>query len=250
MFDIVICHGPNDDNMLLQNLKYNAVNIQSYRNIYIITHDRSLTHEKYTVLHESIFPFSIDSLKTYHNSQNNRYGWYLQQLIKLYASLIIPGILDKYLIIDCDTIFLRPVSFIQDNKLLYNVGTEYHKPYFDHMKRMCPNLEKQNNHSGICHHMIFDKYYIESLINMVETSYNLNNKTSYKFHEIFMRCIEPNHFNKSGASEYEIYFNFMLKYNADKILIRPLQWKNNGCNINNIDKITNKDYVSIHWYAR
>ena len=75
MFDIVICHGPNDNNILNYNLFYNSQNIQGYRNIYIVTYDNTLTHDKYNVIHESIFPFNIDTLKTYHASKNNRYGW-------------------------------------------------------------------------------------------------------------------------------------------------------------------------------
>ena len=53
--------------------------------------------------------------------------------------------------------------------------------------------------------------------------------------------------NESGASEYEIYFNYMLKYNPDKIQIRKLNWKNtNKLNSNN----RNYDYISYHWYMR
>ena len=37
MFDIVICHGPNDDSMLELNLNYNKKNIIGYNNIYYNT---------------------------------------------------------------------------------------------------------------------------------------------------------------------------------------------------------------------
>ena len=52
--------------------------------------------------------------------------------------------------------------------------------------------------------------------------------------------------HKSGASEYEIYFNYMLKYHSDKIKIRKLNWKN----ANSIDEKENFDYISIHYYIR
>ena len=65
MFDIVICHGPNDDSMLELNLNYNKKNIIGYNNIYIITHDINLARDDCIIIHESIFPFSINILKEY-----------------------------------------------------------------------------------------------------------------------------------------------------------------------------------------
>ena len=92
MFDIVICHGPNDDSMLELNLNYNKKNIIGYNNIYIITHDINLARDDCIIIHESIFPFSINILKEYITSTNNRYGWYLQQLLKFYAYELIENI--------------------------------------------------------------------------------------------------------------------------------------------------------------
>jgi len=53
-----------------------------------------------------------------------------------------------------------------------------------------------------------------------------------------------------GASEYEIYFNYILKHRADKIIIRKLEWNNCVSNIDTIDSITNVDYISHHHYMR
>ena len=71
-------------------------------------------------------------MKTVNNIHglNNRNGWYLQQLFKLYAGIIIPDILDKYLVIDSIHFFIKPVKFIENNICLYNYGFEYNFPYF------------------------------------------------------------------------------------------------------------------------
>ena len=60
---------------------------------------------------EKIFPFSLDTVAKIHGKRD-RNGWYLQQLLKLYAGKIIPNILDKYLVIDSDTFFLKPTKII------------------------------------------------------------------------------------------------------------------------------------------
>lgn len=58
--------------------------------------------------------------------------------------------------------------------------------------------------------------------------------------------IEDEHILGSGASEYEIYFNFILKNHGNDIEIRNLNW----CNTNNLSNIDEFDYVSYHWYNR
>jgi len=245
-FDIVIPVGPNDINIIKIQLEYTKKNIIGYRNIYLISYDKTLDIEGCITISENIFPFSIDTVSKYHG-KNNRNGWYLQQLLKLYAGEVIPNILNRYLVIDSDTFFLKPTSFINDDKCLYNFGTEYHTQYFEHMKKLDENLVKQDmSKSGICHHMIFETKYIKLLFNKIESIHN------DIFYNIFLKNIIDIY--TSGASEYEIYFNFMLTYYSNEIIIRELKW----CNTKTLDfQDTNDnginndyDYVSYHYYMR
>ena len=239
-FDIVIPVGPNDKSIIEKQIKYTQKNIIGYRNIYLICYDPSIKIDGCITINENIFPFNMETVIKYHGKLK-RNGWYLQQLLKLYAGLIIPDILDKYLVIDSDTFFLKPTIFIENNKCLYNFGKEYHKPYFFHMFRLHPSLLKINkNKSGICHHMLFETKYIQELIDLIEKKHN------DIFYNLFLKLVVPCHRNKSGASEYELYFNYMLKYHQNKIKIRKLNWKNTK------SLILNKgfDYISYHWYLR
>lgn len=238
LFDIVIPVGPNDKSVIEQQITYTKKNIIGYRNIYLICYDPSITVDGCITINENIFPFNIDTVAKYHGKLE-RNGWYLQQLLKLYAGKIIPDILDKYLVIDCDTFFLKPTAFLENNKCLYNYGTEYHKPYFYHMEKLDKDLTKiDKNKSGICHHMIFETKYIDELISGMEKNHN------DLFYNIFLKTVTDK--EGSGASEYEIYFNYMLKYNPDKIQIRKLNWKNT----NKLETNSNFDYISYHWYMR
>lgn len=250
LFDIVIPVGPNDINQLNKQLEYTKINIIGYRNIYIIPSkslelELELEQKNCIIISENIFPFTIEDIalhnneKLYNNSKR-RDGWYLQQLLKLYAGFIIPDILDKWLVIDCDTFFIKPTQFIDNHLLLYNPGKEqYYEPYFQHMKKLIPELDRQINRiSGISHHMIFEKKYIKEIIDLIE----INHKE--KFWILFMKFLNPE--GNSGASEYELYFNYMLKYNKDKIKIRRLNWTDSSVFKDN----TNLDYISVHWYMR
>jgi hypothetical protein len=238
LFDIVIPVGPNDINILNEQIKYTKKNIIGYRNIYLICYNPDIIIDGCITIDENIFPFSIETVSNLHGILN-RNGWYLQQLLKLYSSFVIPEILERYLVIDSDTFFLKPTVFIRNDKCLYNFGLEYHSPYFDHMLKLDKNLLKvDQTMSGISHHMMFEKKYIKELINKIETNHN------DKFYNVFLKMVTD--FNESGASEYEIYFNFMLKNHSDKIEIRELQWRN----VSSLVEQSNLDYMSYHWYKR
>ena len=238
LFDIVIPIGPDDATVFLKQIEYTKKNIIGYRNIYLICCHNLLIDDCITI-NENIFPCSLETVIKFHGKLD-RNGWYLQQLLKMYSLLIIPDILERCLVLDADTFFLKPTEFIKNNKILYNYGSEYHIPYFDHMLKLDKELIKVTNISGICHHMMFEKRYINELINKIEEQHN------DKFYNIFLKMVSTTDFTGSGASEYEIYFNYMLKNHSDKIEIRKLNWEN----VNTLTLITNLDYISYHWYSR
>jgi hypothetical protein len=110
------------------------------------------------------------------------------------------------------------------------------------MLRLHPLFKKQINKSGIAHHMIFNRKIVKEMIKMVEYYHKR------KFWVVFISVVDE-HKNhnindaESGASEYELYFNYMLKYHKDKMLIRKLNWSNKSrdYDLNNDEY----DYVSL-----
>jgi FkbM family methyltransferase len=238
LFDIVIPVGPNDKNIIKKQILHTKENVIGYRNIYLICYDQTIQIEGCITINENVFPFSMNTVSKFHGKQE-RNGWYLQQLLKLYSGIIIPNILDKYLVIDSDTFFLKQTIFIKNNKCLYNFGTEYNKPYFTHMKSLHKDfLKVDRDKSGICHHMMFDTKYIQEIMLKVETKHN------DKFYNIFLKHVTD--IKGSGASEYELYFNYMLKYHQTEIELRKLNWENTT----SLNNENDYDYISYHWYMR
>jgi hypothetical protein len=238
--DIVICLGPNDVNIINLMVNYTKNNIIGFRNIYIISYDHNIKIDGCITIDENIFPFNKDSI--IHN--NNK--WYLQQLLKLYSSIIIDGILDNVLIIDADTIFFKKTSFFEKNIPLYSYGHEYNYCYFEHMKKLHPSLNKQDiNKSGICHHLLIQKNILKELFKLIEDYHNK------PFYQVFIENIDHNIW--TGASEYEIYFNYILFYHSDKIKIRKLNFDNRPRNFSSISQTNNDvnndyNYISYHHY--
>jgi len=239
-FDIVIPLGPNDIDIIGLMIIYTKKNIIGYRNIYIVTCDMSIEPiDDVIIIDENDFPFNKKSISDIIDN-NTRAGWYLQQLIKLYAGFIIRDILDNYLVIDSDTFFMNPTVFFENNLPLYNFGTEYHIPYFDHMSNLHPMLCKQNIYSGITNHMMFQKNIICELFKLVEEYHN------QLFWIVFLLCMNYDDINGAGASEYEIYFNYLHIFHKDKFIMRELKWQYSSELIFN-DEIS---YISAHWYMR
>ena len=240
-FDVIVPIGPNDIAVATSQIEYIKKNVLDYRNIYIICSDPTFSLDGCITIQENIFPFNKETVSDFHGNIP-RNGWYLQQLLKLYAGSVIDGILDKYLVVDSDTFFLKPTTFIENSKCLYNYSNENHVPYYIHMNKLFTGLEKQiQDKSGICHHMLFETKYVTEMMNKIEKEHN------DKFFNVFLKNVDPDQYNGSGASEYEIYFNYMLMNHSTDIVIRQLKWKN----AKNLDADGNDyDYVSCHWYLR
>ena len=246
-FDIVIPLGPNERKNIYKQIEYTKKNVIGYRNIYIITNNfDNLQIDGCKVIDENIFPFKMNDIASYfikYNGKNNRNGWYLQQLIKLYAGFVIEELLDDYLIIDADVFFLKPINFYIDSKYLFTCSDENHKPYFNHMLKLHSSFTKQIKNSGISHHMIFNRQIIKEMFNLVEDFHKK------KFWVIFIEMVDehtkhPVNAIESGASEYELYLNYMIQYHRDKILVRNLLWTNKQHNYD-INTPCDLDYISI-----
>ncbi len=241
LFDIVIPLGMNDLPVIKEQISHTKKNVIGFRNIYIVTNEMvDFDDKNVIIIKEYFFPFCIENISKMRGN-SPRCGWYLQQLIKLYSGFVITGILPRYLVIDADTFFLNPTTFVSNNRCLFNFGTENHKPYFTHMSKLHPLFEKQMNLSGICHHMIFDTNVIKQMFNMVE---NLHKQP---FWVSFINLVNEEDYEFSGASEYEIYFNFVIKF-TDNYIIRELKWKNVSYPYKNVDD--QLSYVSCHHYMR
>jgi hypothetical protein len=239
-FDIIICVGPKDNNIVNSSVECAKKNIIGYRNIYLVCATPTINIDGAITIDEQIFPFNIGDIENQFGKLD-RNGWYLQQLLKLYSGIIIPGILQKYLVIDCDTHFLRPTKFFsEDGKQMLTTGTEYTIPYFEHMNRLHPSLKKVHPLSGISHHTFFDTECILGLFKLVEEYHN------DIFWKIYLNQIDKSEYLKSAAAENETYFTYMCLYHNDKINIRQLEWENKHY----LDLNDNYDFVSVHWYLR
>lgn len=231
-------------------------NCHQVRRIIVISNAR-LT-DKAEWFDEKLFPFTKEEVayylvgcdeakaKEYLSVPNPRVGWYLQQLIKLYALDVIPGISSNVVHLDSDTIFLNPVEFIDShNGGLYNPGTEYHLSYFEHMNRLLPGLARvYPEHSGISHHMLLQRSILNDLFESVESYQNM------ELWKAYCLCVDQKDLFLSGAASDEVYFNFAFS-RTDQVHLRFLKW-DNVPSLDNIQDYVNQGYhyISCHSWMR
>ena len=222
----------------------------------IVVSDKPLT-DKAEWFDEKLYPFSkadinkilSDVVLKGKKYNGERTGWIFQQFLKLYALYVVPGISDNVLVLDADTIFLRPVQFIDEQGVaLYNVGEEHHKPYFVHAAKLLPKNKITkifSNYSGICHHMLFQRHIMTDLFEEIENAHK-----GMPLWEAMLINVDAEALKLSCMSEYEIYFNYIFARHYP-VKIRKLQWTNTKWTpyaIENARK-SGLHYVSCHtWY--
>lgn len=250
---VIPCHEKDKVtlNLVIEGIRKNVKNI---RRIIVVS------SEKYTDaaewFDERRFPFTKESIayeifkneqqaQEFLNSSRTRIGWIFQQFLKSYSIFVIDGISDNVLIVDADTIFLRPVEF-QDPVTgagLYNPGTENHGPYFKHLAKVFPGFRKVfPQYSGISHHMLLQRSVMEALYAEITKAHN---QEPWK---VFCAFIDKNELYRSCMCvEYELYFNFVFA-RTNLVKIRHFKWANVPFYRFNSLKNAGYDYLSCHSY--
>ena len=222
-FDIVIVAHSKDRETLHLLLESIQKYISRYRHIYLVACENFAQESSVIFIPESQYPFSKDEIVIVLRKKGCpefKIGWYYQQLLKLYAHFAIENLTDNFAVIDADVVFLNNFClFDTKNKPIFTVGYGHHSLYFEHMNRLLPRFTKLTKFSGISHHMVFNKHILNSLFFRVETFHKK------AFWRSFLDCLQL----KTPyicASEYEIYFNYVLKYFNGRYLIRKEKWVN------------------------
>ncbi len=182
----------------------------------------------------------------YLNLETSKAGWIYQQLLKLYAPFIIPDLSSNVLVLDADTVFLHPVSFLdEEGNGLYNPSHNECFAYHNHMHKLLPEINALPKLSGVCHHMLLQRAVLEDLFSLVETAHQK------PFWHAFIDSSKPKHgFNICAPSEYEIYFHFVFN-RTDQAKIRKLKWRDLSqlCRIEEC-RLKGYHFVSLHSYNR
>jgi hypothetical protein len=201
-------------------------NVKDINRIIVVSKDR-LT-EKAEFYSEELFPFSFEDVGNiigFHRKTFNYYGG----LIQTTSAAVIPDLQRDVLVCDADTIFLKPVQFVDGDVGLYNVsydvplGVTSH-PYFEHFEKLIPGLTKQTQYSGICHHMLIQKDVLLDMFCLVEEVHQMpfwKADISVTLEDYKSLRPKPPHDQAPLLfTTYELYLNYVMKFHPDRCRIR------------------------------
>jgi hypothetical protein len=172
-------------------------------------------------------------------------GWVLQQFIKFNASAVVAT--SDYLVVDADTVFLRPQGFFWGGKSVLRYADQYELLYnrslelvFGHPRRFPVSF--------VTHHMLFNAALVKELLHLIEQRFGC------PWWEAILQEVDKGH--PISFSEYELYGHFLLS--------QP-RWKKKFCleywhgldrstkdlaELDAVQKNGRLNTVSFHWHTQ
>lgn len=116
-------------------------------------------------------------------------GWFLQQLLKFYAGIVLD--IDDFLLLDSDVVWFKNITLINSTatvngvdgsprnitKYNYACSSQYHPAYMASLTRISGQgvyeAPDKIHRSGIVHHMVIVKEVLAHLMNDTESRYQL-----------------------------------------------------------------------------
>jgi hypothetical protein len=147
-----------------------------------------------------VLPITRDDIR-YQFGSFDRSGWLFQQLLKLSADTISPE--NHVLVLDADTVMIRPQAFTSGGRVVLFHASEYNRPYFE-AYRAVTGLEPATRLSCTTHNMVMRRDLLVGLKALME-----ERRSVPWWQAVLDTCVYE---TMSGFSEYEVYGNFALTF--------------------------------------
>lgn len=170
---------------------------------------RLCANKKCTFIDEkTVLPITKKHIR-YGTARWDRSGWLYQQLLKMNGDKISKA--PFFLVIDADTILIRPHVFRKDGKTIFYYRSwsqpEYFRTYHKLMGVKAPSPK-----SFVTHYMLFEKAQLTRLKQVIETRHG-----KPWFHAIIQSINRKKQF---GFSEYETYANYLYSKQPARMILR------------------------------
>lgn len=195
----------------------------------------------------SVLPITKKNIK-YRTKNQNRSGWLFQQLLKLSGDRLCSH--NFFLVIDADTVLIRPHIFRSNQKSVFYCRNWSHAEYFRAYKKLL-GKKATSRLSFVTHYMLFEKSKLSQLKRAIET------KHKTRWYSAIIKNI-----NKSRSisfSEFETYGNFVRSTYPRRFILKQALNKSLGGSPANLSRSTLKKLskkhrsISFHkrrWYSR
>ena len=224
MIDVIIPAHEKDSDTLELCIAGAKNNIEGVANVIVVSKNK--LSDSAIWFPESELPFSLQDV-------GNKIGmhwrtcWYYADLLEGCSSVYVNGPSQYTLILDADTVFLKPVSLIEDGKALLNTSpTDGTPPYFEYINRLLQDSSLysfEDRKSGVTHWILQEKEIVADMMVRVQQLYGKPfweaalDITCQKYD-----CLDDNNHETCAGkmASFELYFNYVLKYFPDRAKIK------------------------------
>lgn len=145
-------------------------------------------------------------------------GWYFQQFLKMAYALRCSD--PQYLIMDGDTIPLRPLHFFEGGKTVLLYKGEYYPPYFIMIKKLFGGeIEKSVEVSFIAECMLINTSIMREMIDAIAHNDLLAGEN---FYEKILHSVQKNGLKGCDFSEFETYGNYVYTKYKDSVVLKKI----------------------------
>lgn len=214
--DIVILTLPKDRELLEVYVQHLRTNIcETIGTIFMIApRDESL--EAYCAAHDIVFKdermvlgYGKEHIAYSVNGQN-RSGWLFQQLLKLSGDTFVTS--ERYIIVDADTILVRPHAFRSNGKSVFVESSEWQEPYFRSFEKLF-GYEAPSRCSLTAHMMVF------TVARLKEMKAEIEKKHGMRWDEAYVEACDRT--KSSGISDYDTYGNWLMYNHPKEVMTVP-----------------------------
>lgn len=213
--------------------------------------------EQFVIVSEEdvINGINIDYIRNFFPAPlKSRCGWYFQQLLKIeYIRKLEPNSIA--VIWDADTIPLRKIDFLSENRLIFRLGNhkpKIHEPYFELINSLL-HIERKFDESFISNCLPTRTEWVQSFCNKIEENGNAETWALEILEYI------KNNPNACGFSEYESLGSYFFEYFSDQMVFqngnyfRPANYICDLDKLNDIEiqRLKNRfDYLAYDGYVK
>jgi hypothetical protein len=148
-----------------------------------------------------------------------RYGWYLQQFLKIEA--LLQSSADWLVIWDADCVPVKKIELFDDNgRAIYMRASEYHQEYFSMIERLL-GLSRIQNQSFVIPGFPFKGAWAKDFIRDIESQ-----NDEMKWFDAIISCTDLS--QRSGFSETETLGTWIANIHPDSWTTSDLAWERLG----------------------
>jgi hypothetical protein len=192
--------------------------------------------------HQDLFPLARDGVQLVADEEQelplafraveellppNRRGWVKQQVLKL--AFVARSQANGVLVLDADTVLLKPRVWLEGRRQLLVVAHEYHLPYLAHTERCLGPYGIDEGISWVTHHQLMQPRIVREMLKVIQERsgpvVKADNAETLDVDGALEAWIRLGDFTKSSAiSEYHTYGAFLRQFERDNCVVA--RWSN------------------------